>query len=133
MTFTSETLRRSRPWDLFERDALVGSGLGREAEDAFAEDVSLDLVGAAADGDRRRGEEQREPLVLADQPTKTLDGEGEVGQTFDGGRATQLGTRSLRPRRAADLHGGARPQVRETTDLELRHDGSSALAHEWII
>src|SRR6476619_44035 len=51
-----------------ERHALVLTGFGRQSEHSLAEDVALDLVGAATDGERRPGEEQRLPLV----PTRAL-------------------------------------------------------------
>ena len=47
--------------ELVERDAAVEARLLGQAEHALADDVALDLVGAAADRERRRGEEQRVP------------------------------------------------------------------------
>ena len=47
--------------DVPERVGLVGARLGREAEDALAEDVALDLLGAAADADAPLAEEHLLP------------------------------------------------------------------------
>src|SRR5947209_9249646 len=101
MTLMSGRLRRRRPGDLLERDDLVDTWLGRQPQHPLAEDVALDLVGAAPDGDGRRDEEQRQPLVLADEPSQTCDIHGPVSQLLDRRRPAQLGARSFRTRWAA--------------------------------
>ena len=65
MTFMSVNLRRRRPRDLLEWDPLVGSGLGRETQHPLSEDVALDLVGTAGDGDGGNRDQH-----LADDPPK---------------------------------------------------------------
>src|SRR5207237_4862926 len=48
---------------LLEGDAAVEGGLAREAEHLLADDVALDLVGAAADVDGGSAEERRLPVT----------------------------------------------------------------------
>ncbi len=50
--------------ELIEGERAVDARLLGQAEDAFADDVALDLVGSAPDRDRRCGEEQRLPLAV---------------------------------------------------------------------
>src|SRR5207253_10896415 len=83
------------PRDLVERDALVEARLGREAEDALADDVALDLVGATPDRDRRGREEQREPVVLTDEPGEAANVDGQVGQGLDRAGASEHRPRPL--------------------------------------
>ena len=109
------------------------TGVAEDAEHPFAEDVPLDLVGAAPDRDRGCGEEQREPFVLADQASQALDVDGQVGHGLDGGCPAQLGARSLGPGRAPGPSGLASPQVGETADLEQRHNRAQPLSHESVV
>src|SRR5438067_1911855 len=101
MTLTSAILWRRRAGDLFERDRLVEARLGRQTEHPFADDVALDLVGAAADGDGRSGEEEGEPVVLPHQAADAAQVHGEVGEALHRRRAPQLGARALGARGTA--------------------------------
>src|SRR5947209_350439 len=95
MTLTSAILWRRRAGDLFERNRLVEARLRRQTEHPFAENVALDLVGAAPDGDGGSGEKEGEPVVLAHQAADALQVHGEVGEGLDRRRAPQLGARAL--------------------------------------
>ena len=96
----------------------VDARFGREPEDSLAHDVALDLVGPATDRDRRRHEEERLPLAVAD------DGLGAEERRARRRRSTSAARslRSLAPEpsgpgtparadRAPAASSGARPRL----------------------
>src|SRR5260370_25063558 len=85
--FPYTTLFRSL-FQVAERDVPRYVGFLRQAEDPLADHVALDLVGAAVDGRRRRGQRLHRHRA-AERPAR-------AGQ---------------RPERAADLGGGISPQA----------------------
>src|SRR5581483_6734132 len=99
MTPMSVRLRRGRPGDLLEGHAFVDPRLPWQAQHALAEDVALDLVGAAPDGDRRCRKEKRQPLIFSHEAAETLDVDRQTGEILDRRRAPELGARSLGPGR----------------------------------
>src|SRR5437879_8614952 len=133
MTLTSGILWRRRSGDLVESDAFVDAGLGWEAQHPLADDVALDLVGAAPDGDRRRREEERQPVVLADLAAEALEVDGQVGHGLDGGRPPKLGARALGagcPPRGPRRSG---PQRSEPARLQSGDHGGQTVTGDGLV
>ena len=115
-----------RPWvtrrQVAERDVLVDPRLTGEAEHPLADDVALDLVGAAADGDHeRRGDHLERPIVeqgvvAGQHPVRPLDVERGTAEAVQVERGRELLDRHHRggvpPAPACALGGGLDAQRR---------------------
>src|SRR5581483_11767075 len=104
-------------WDLVPRLVEVDARLGREPEHALADDVALDLVGAAADRDRRRGEEQRLPFAVADHAVRAEELERGVRGVLQQIAAAELAAGAFGSGRTSGPCGVARPTHREAAEL----------------
>src|SRR6185295_5772096 len=95
-------------WGGRPRSRSVGLGFAGEAEDALGHDVALDLVGAAADRDRRRGEEAGVRLGVArvGDAGEALHVDGEAGDRLHGPGQPDLPAGALGTRREPGLHAG---------------------------
>src|SRR5258707_6302963 len=87
--------------ELVERERAVEARLFRQTEHTFTDDVALDLVGAAPDRERWRGEEQRVPRLGGGQRVGTEDPLGEIGVVAERLAAPQLHPRTPRARLTA--------------------------------
>ena len=127
--------------------------LGREPEDALAHDVALDLVGPAADRDRRGHQEERLPFAVVDDSLGPEQRQRDVGGRLQQRAAPQLGPgalgaghaafigrrrerRLLRRRPSRPLDAGTRsiprPPHRQPGDLGRDVRGSHAVATDRV-
>src|SRR5215831_21029469 len=114
----------SAPDQLAERDAFVGTWLGRQAEHALADHVALHLLGAAADAHSPLVHEALLPepavgrVAVEQHPARALEREREVAVQCHVLRHGQLEHGRLGGRRAAVAPGRLGPPSEVLEDLE---------------
>src|SRR5262245_6169751 len=122
-------------WKLAEGPPEVGRGLARQAELLLAQDVPLDLVGAARDrlsrdGHQDLGDDPDEGAVRTGEQRSgpghhRMNGGGKAGDLAGG----QLADRALRTGGATAGQGGSAAFGRPPTRLVAGEQASDRLAH----
>src|SRR4051812_4300329 len=132
-------LQRSVPGEVLEGGGLVGAGLAGEAEHPLAEDVFLDLLGAAADPDRPLVEEQllpeagRRGVVHVQHPARALERQREVAVARDPLTDRELHHRRFGTVRLPGPRRRARSLPEPLEDLEAGVALGQLLAHDRVL
>src|SRR2546421_3322456 len=112
------------PWT-FDVDARLCG----QPENALADNVALDLVGTAANRDRRRGEEQQLPLRLVGEAFGAEQVERKVRRVFEHPAPPELGARPLRSGRLPGLGDGTGAARGQALNLRLDVQRRQPVAH----
>ena len=117
---------------------LVDARLGRQPEHPLADDVALDLVGAAGDAVAGRAEHvlgprERAPLAGVGQQARPEEQGDGVADVRHVGRPHQLAERGLGPRRLAGPQAGGGAAVGQLGDAEVDVDVGQRLAHQRVV
>jgi alkylation response protein AidB-like acyl-CoA dehydrogenase len=122
---------RARP-GLLPGLVLVRPGLPLQAEDTLPDDRALDLVGAAPDRHRRRGEEFDVPRSVAQQAVETQSILDQLGPPLEHGPRPQLLPGSLGAWLVAGLDARRRARLHHPDDALVDVDPHRAVAEHLV-